>query len=425
MSQYTQLGIAYNNTALKYDDILTVGTGYDEPSITYNNDNSKYDSVVLSNSTGRVKYLVVISGFANTSTYGVGDPIAFIENASNLAWTQYINEVGEAFFTIPQTDSKLALLRNVIDLRPHMQIFRIDSQKNKTLVWGGWLGEMDETLDDAIFYGYSYISGLYDLLTDWDITYTNQSVKQIVQSVWQRAKVDLADSRMQWISTGTIDDAVTTTGGGTPIVLPLYKTSYKRILTVLREMADLSISDTSNRVIFEITPSGVFNFWADNSTNGGRTAINQVYFGVGSVIRSLRRIRRPVDRRNTLQVVGTSPKDITLRKTVTDATLKTSMGRSEEPIYLQYVRDATEMDRTSKQRAIRAKRVDTDLYTTFASDVVEPAGAINSRYKIGDTVILPITNGASNITDPKIIVGQQVVYYRNRENVRLLLGDIY
>lgn len=396
-----------------------MATTYNQSDVTYNSPVHLYGGRRAADFFRRAEYSVVIRNFTDAANgdFSPGNTIAFIDNPHHLAWTEYINEVGEAFFSLSQDDAKAALLndqQSLVNSRPHMQIYR-----NGVLVWGGWLGEIDETSTDVVFYGYSYLSGLHDLITDWNVSYSNQTIAAIIADLWGDAKAK-SDSRVAWMTTGTIESPVTTSDGTTPITMPLYKANYKRILTAMKELTAYSISDTTNHVVFEITPDGIFNLWKDRKQTISNVKSS---FGHGNV-RSFRRIRRPVHRRTRLISVGSSPTDVTLQDSVIDSSLENTMGRSEEPIYLSFVRDADELDRVTKIRGKRASRVDSELFISFYKDRVVPYRAVtNPDYRVGDLVRIELDHGTSNLSETKVVVGQQVVYYRKAENVRILLGD--
>lgn len=364
-----------------------------------------------------LNYSVVIRDFRDRALkdFSPGGNIAFVDNPTNLAWTEYMNEVGEAFFTISQDDPKAALLADeeLIALRPHMEIWR-DTQK----VWAGWIGEVDETETDIIFYAYSYISGMYDLVTPFNKKYTGQTIGFMITDVLNEGKNDNT-SRVHWITNGTIQNPVTTSDGATDIILPLYRAPYKRRLTVFRELTAYAISDTTNHVIFEITPDGIFNYWKNRKATVSNVKASFQY----GDIRSFRRIRRPVHRRSNLKAVGTSPTDVNLNQSSTNVALRADLGLSQEAVYFAFVRDADELKRITNLRLARAGRVDSDLYVSFHRNKVVPFRAPGSHYQIGDLLTVTIQKGASLVADTKVVVGQQVIYSRLSENVRLLLAD--
>lgn len=389
---------------------------YNDPSTTYDNLGIGYGGFTIAPATG---YSVVIRDFVDAANddFSPGDVIAFIDSPHYLAWSEYVNEVGEAFFTISQRDIKAAVLASLetkISYRPHMEVLR-----NGEKVWGGWLGEIDETTDDLIVYGYSYLSGFFDVITAWDDKWVGNRMRTIVRDLLDGAR-DKTDSRVHWIKTGTIEDPVTTSGGATAIVMPLYRAPYKRVLQAWKEMSAYAISDTTNHVIFEITPDGTFNFWKHRYAENANVGTSYPH----GHIRSYRRIRRPVSKRSKLYGVGTSPTDVNLQESVHSTSLLAAMGLSEEPLYFSFVRDPDELERVSKLRLSRAARTDTQLFISFYRDTIIPFRATGATYKLGDMIHPKLDNGATVISEtPKVVAGQQVVWSGKRENVRLLLGD--
>lgn len=367
------------------------------------------------------RYQVVIKDFADTTTFGPGTPITILSDATNIGWSEYLNEVGEAFFTVSQEDPQISLVNAALNAGKHVNIYR-----DGTLVWGGWLGESDESLQDVVFTAHSYLSGFYYNLMNWTREWTGTNAHTIITDALNYAK-GLTKSKVGWISNGTIESLYVTSGGGGTLALPYYKAPYKRVLSVFREITAYAISDTTNKVKFEVTPSGTFNLYR----NAGSSLVD-VRWTLGSgFVRSFRRIRLPVDTRNEIMAVGSSPTDVLLNTVINNGTAQTNNrnagGLKSEPIYLSWVRDATELDRVARIRANRATRVDTDFYASFYKDVVVPARATGADFSIGDTIDPSITRGATILapgaTDRKIIVGQQVIFSGGSEFVRLLLAD--
>lgn len=362
------------------------------------------------------KYQVVIKDFADTTTFGPGNNIVVLSDATHIGWSEYINEVSEAFFSLSQEDPTVSLLTSAVNLGKHVLIYR-----DGVLVWGGWLGEADETLNDVIFTAYSYVSGFYHYLMEWTREWVAIDAHTIIENTFDYAK-GLTKSRVGWLTKGTIEPLFISSGGGGTLAMPLYRAPYKRALSVFRELAAYSISDTTNRVKFEVTPAGVFNLFK-NST----TALTDVRWSYGNKIRSYQRTRLPVDRRNELMVVGSTPRDTDMRQTVTDTTNRDAAGLKQEPIYLSWVRDTAELDRVAKIRGNKASRIDTNFYVTFFKNTLIPARGTGADYVIGDTIDLSIHRGATSLTpgagDEKIIAGQQVIFSGGDEFIRVLLSD--
>jgi hypothetical protein len=222
-----------------------------------------------------------------------------------------------------------------------------------------------------------------------------------------------------WVSTGTIEAPHTTSGGATDIVLPKYSQFYKRLLYLMKEMAQLGMSDTTNRVMFEITPAGQFNFWA----NRGADKPEVVWRYGDDKVAKFRDYGMPVYRRNVVPASGSSPNNALLKTTVTDATDTAAYGRRSEPLYFDWVRDQTELLRVSNFRAMRAKRDRMDLTLRFYPDTVLPIGATGAGYALLDAPHVIVKRGVSNIDAYLIVVGMQVLFVGGHEYPRAMLQE--
>lgn len=346
------------------------------------------------------------------ANFGPGNLLAEFEKAKNVGWADYLLDVPEAFFTINQDDPKILKLRGYKD-NAHVRIYR-----NNDLVWGGFLGEWDANATDTIFYAYGYVAALYLLVSGWNTAYTNAQVNTIVSDAWTLAKTGYTSSLLGWVTTGTIETPVTTSGGGVAIVLPTYRMFYKRLLFLMREMAAFSIGDTTNTVMFEITPSGTFNFWK----NRGVDANVRFEYGDGRIA-GFSDSTTPILRRNDILAVGINPGDALLKQEVADAADILAKGRRMEPIFFSWVRDSTELDRVSKLRAAKAKRDVVDLSLRFFPNKVLPPGATGAPYKLSDRVTAKVNRGITNLDARYLVQGAQVFWVRNQERVRLMLNE--
>ena len=345
-----------------------------------------------------------------------------VSNPKNIGWSNYLNDVPEAFFTLLQDDpqvNNLALLAG----RAHVQIYRTDYASGlEWLVWAGILGtEYDSRNDDVIFYCHGYLHHLFYQHSAWGTVWTDEHIGTIVNSMWLRSKTVIPDSETAWITTGTIQAPATTSGGATAIILPTYQVFYKRILFILRDLADIGRSDTTNAVVFEITPAGVFNFW------GQRGVQRDVLLEYGSrTISDFQVLQQPVERRNTVFAVGSSPRDLLLRYEEFGSTA--TWGRREEAIMLNWVRDDTELQRIAKLRRARADRNFINLnLTLFPGSVIPPmdTAGTNASFGLSDRIRVRIKKGSVNIDKYMLVAGVQVLYINGLEHVRLLLEDTF
>lgn len=360
-------------------------------------------------------YRVQVRAFADTVTFGPGDLIAEFDNPMNVGWADYANDVPEAYFTVHQDSRLLPLLRGY-EGRCHVWIYRDDD-----LVHQGWWLEHDATPNDVVIYSYGYLAGTYWLHTDWNQEWTSQTVGQIVTDLWNRAQTTHTQSNVGFVADGTIEVPVTTSGGATPLTLPSYRAYYKRILFALKEMAAISMSDTTNAVLFEIPPaaSPVFNFWKNRGVDRP-----DLRFDWGdSKIAWFSDQKLPVWQRSELLAVGSAPNNVLLRKSVSDATTLDLIGRRQEAVYLSWVRDETELDRVMRLRLAKAMRTDIDLTLRFHPGAVIPLHAAGAGYNATDRAKVVIDRGITSVDDYLRVIGTQVVALRGAEHVRFLLQE--
>lgn len=355
--------------------------------------------------------------FAFDEDFGIGALVADFDRIHALGYADYLNNVPEAFFSLHQDDPKIQRLRGRHG-RVHVRI-----RREGQIVWTGWASlERDANPSDAIIYCYGYLAGTYWSHTAWKQEWENATIGNIVGDVWDRAR-SLTNSRLSFIGTGVVQTPPTTAGGSTPITLPIYETYYKRILFVLQEMAAISASDTGNSTSFEITHSETpsFNFWTDRSNDLNRTAWA---WGDGRV-QGFREYSMPLWHRNAILAVGQNPRAIVLQHSEIDTTDQTTggWGRMEESLFFPWVRDEDELKRVVKLRAAKAKREDMNLVLTFFPGAEVPPGLIQSRWELGDTAIVRIDRGLTEVNGRRQIVGYMTVATGNREQTRVILQE--
>ena len=349
--------------------------------------------------------------------------VAVVNNAKNIGWSNYLNDVPEAFFTLLQHDPMVDILQPYLG-KAHVLIYRQDHASGlEWLVWAGTLGtEIDSRSRDVVFYAHGYLHHLFYQHSAWGTVWTDQHIGTIVTSMWLRSKTVIPNSENAWVSTGTIHAPATTSGGATPIILPTYQVFYKRILFIMRDLADIGRSDTTNNVVFEITPAGVFNFWGDRGTD------RDVLLDYDSrAISDFQVVQQPVERRTTIFAVGSSPRDILMRKELYGVT-NTGWGRREEAIMLTWVRDQTELDRIARLRQAKANRDFLNLNLTLRPGLVIPpmdTAGTNASFGLSDRIRIRINKGTVNINKYMLVSGVQVLYMNGLENTRLILEDTF
>ena len=360
---------------------------------------------------------------ASSGGFGPSTLLAEFEKVKNVGWERHLNEVGTAFFTINQDDPKLSGLRSYKG-KAHVRITR-----DNEVVFGGIWGGLSANGEDAILYAYGYEALLYSLPTDWNTRWQDAQIDTIVTDLWTRAKTTLTWSPLGFVTTGTIQAPVTTSGGATAIVLPLYRTYNKRILFCIRELVALGTSDLTNTVYFELLPATsptsttvTFNFWKNKSTD--QTDVKWEY--PNGLVRDFNDDQEPILARNDIVSVGSSPNDILLRQEVDHAGGTygyETIGRRMEPLYFAWVRDEDELTRVSALRLARALRPEPDLRLNMNANSVKPPGVTGAGYTLGDRVRVKVKRGITDIDQYMFLSGVQVLFLRGQEHVQPWLMD--
>lgn len=369
------------------------------------------------------KVLLYSTNPASSGGFGPLALIADFDNVKNIGWEKHLNEVGSAFFTINQDDPKLS------GIRAHKGLAHVKIIRDNETVWSGIWGEHDAQGEDVVFYAYGYEGLLYSLITDWNQQWEDATVGTIISDLWTYAKTTLTYSPVGFVTTGTLQSPVTTSGGATAITLPSYKVYHKRILHSFKELMALSISDTTNTVYFEMAPSATpathtvtFNVWKNKSTDQADVLLEYP----NGKVRDFTDAQLPVLTRNDLAVVGSAPNDILLRGSQTQASGAQgyeAFGRRQEPLFFAWVRDETELDRVGKLRLARAVRAEPDIRLQLLADSLKPPGATGAGYALGDRIKVKLQRGITAVDQYMFVSGVQVISLRGREHISAYLMD--
>ena len=379
-------------------------------------------------------YRIVAKAATSYTTFDFApDAIEYVfTRATNIGYSEVVGNIPTMFFSLAQDDPAA----QAIGKRSTTNIFGYGTEhaipyhflvyRNNELVWGG-IGpmEIDETSKDLIVYCYGYLAAAYWTLTGWKDEWTSQPVGVIYVDAWDTAAAK-TNSMLDWITKGTLEVPVTTSDGSTAITLPYYQANYKRLLFLLREMAAYSASDTTNRVWFEVTPSGTFNFWKDKGTS----LPSPVFSYPNGNVMDFSRYRMPVDSRTKLYGVGTSPTAVALQDSQENTSLSGTRGLREDSIYMQWVRDSDELTRVTKVRLKKASQIDKQIVLTLAPNSIAPLHASGPTegsdplLQLMHDYTININRGSVIMNEQKMLVGQQVIFTGGREYVRPIFQDV-
>lgn len=360
--------------------------------------------------------------------YSTNELVAEINNPKNLGYGSYLNDIGEAFFTIAQREDK-AELRDHVG-KAHVFIIRNDGE-NEDVVWRGILSEHDATDVDSVYYAYGYEHYLFSLHSpkkkQWRSVQIAGDASRPMNFLWQHAK-DEPNSPVQWISDGTFQNPWTDDNQDTVIVLNQYKVSWKPILTCFKELTALALSDTNNIAYFEIDypadptdHSATFNFWRDNSGTDPKFTLRYP----GNVLDWNDRFV-PVMLRNKTFAIGSGPRGqlYYYNYGVGQGDYgRVAFGMHSQNLYLSWVRDRAELTRITKRRTNLARREVSDLWVRLYPDSGIPWRASASSHELGDFLTVKLDLGSTQIDRILLMRGEQVVFANGREYVQPMLED--
>ena len=371
-------------------------------------------------------YRVILYRADTAASFGVGTSLAEFDRIKNIGWARYLNDVGECFFSIYQDDPKLASLRGFVGTA-HVKVLRSTPSGSYEVVWRGLLSEHEANARDVIFYAYGYESAMYWLITDWNQTWKTVQIDTLVTTLWNSRIQGQTNSQLGFVTDGTIQAPVTTSGGSTEIVLPSYKAYYKRSLFELKELVAVATSDTTNTCYFELAYTNsvtdnvvTFNFWKNRSTD---RAIPLKY---GVNVKDFGDRFAPILTRNDVFGVGSGAHNLLFRfrkQTTAGTNGSVLFGLRQEPIYLTWVRDQTDLERVTRLRSAKALRFDMDLSLYMKPLSLPPVGTTAAGYNLGDRFPVVINRGITVIDKTMQLIGMQVLANRGAERVYPLLLD--
>lgn len=358
------------------------------------------------------------------STWGPTTVLAEFENPKNVGYASYLNDIGEAFWTVNQRDIK-------VDLRAYLGIGHVviirDVYGASDVVWRGIVCEIDANEEDVIFYAYGYEHLLYMYYTQWNKVWKNKQIAgaagRPVNDLWVQAQ-NRPDSLVKWITTGTLESPWTTNARDTYIVLNEYRVNFKKVLTCFRELVALAVSDTDNVVYMEIdyptSPldlSATFNFWRHRTADTTQYQITMPGNCLGFNDRYV-----PFLTKNKLLGVGQGPRGQVYRFNVGAWTggpyARDVYGQRMEPLFLTWVRDRKELKRITRRRLKKAQRGNVDFYARMFPGSIAPWRSTEATHKLGDRIYVNIDHGITTLAQWMWYMGEQVVFIGGREYVQ-------
>jgi len=194
------------------------------------------------------KFRVVI--YSNSATArGRGRVKAIIDDAVNIGCSEYLNDGGEFFMTLPYNHPQMAA---VSPLRTHYSVHRWNGSAYDE-IFNGLVTDMDATPDEVVFYGENYLNLLQTTIDNNLVTYSNQEIGSIFSAEFSNAISgdNTQQGRLGFMTVGTVN----TTGQSTTVI-----SAYTPRLDFLKGLADIVSSNTTSLPVFYISRTSPFTF---------------------------------------------------------------------------------------------------------------------------------------------------------------------
>ena len=183
---------------------------------------------------------------------GPGAVVGVIEDAKNVGASDYANEPGELFFTLPITHP---LASSISPLQQHYELYRYgaaatwDAQavqpEGYRLVASGLIDDYEVTKDEMVVYGTDYKGLLETTISSSNTSYTNTQIGTIIANQITAGRAE-ANSRYAWMS------ATVAVSGATQTTTVI--TSYQPRLHFIADLANILMSNTSVRSLLFYEP---------------------------------------------------------------------------------------------------------------------------------------------------------------------------
>lgn len=142
---------------------------------------------------------------------GRGNLLAVVDDAKNIGGSDYANDAGEFFMTLPYNHPAVS---EIDPLTSHYEVSRWDGSAYQP-IFAGLVEDFDATENEVVYYGSDYMGLLRGTITSATTSYTSTAISTIIISQLFTNPVGSAttetESRLGFMTQGTINSTATTT----------------------------------------------------------------------------------------------------------------------------------------------------------------------------------------------------------------------
>jgi len=371
------------------------------------------DTVKINNQT----FYRIILWETNTTDRGRGSIAAIIHDAKNIGVSSYLNEGGEAFFTLPYNHP---MISECVPLERHYRIDRFDEEAGFYITIGqGILEDYEATENETVFYGIDYMGVLYKTITTpsttQTFTYTSSTFATIYQNEMTQA-IGATNSRLGFIDYNL--GSAWSHQSSFPLVINSSTNTYSVYtggeprLSFISNLSNIVMSGTTNKVVFGNTlesDTELYNgFFCD--LNWSPAPNNNIVLEYGGNVKSFTyspNFRRLLTR--SLLVATNS--GATVSKIWSSVATGTAAPTSTYGLI-----DGVSAAEDIKSQAAADARAAYNLYQSSPDKIKMISIAVKDgsivpfkRYKLGDDIRVRISRGSVNLDANVTLRGQQYI----------------
>lgn len=346
---------------------------------------------------GHSRFRIILQAVDTAAGRGPGAVVAMIEDAKDIGASEQVNGPGEMFFTLAQTHPQVGEIQ---PLQTHYKIQRKDNNGDFVTKFAGLVDDYESTPDEVVFYGRDYLSLLDTSITAANASYSSRYVGQIVQGSLTNARNE-SNSRVNFISMGTIENTATTT---------VALTSYQSRLEFISQVADIAMADNTVRAVLQVAPRSSdtpsFNFTANQGSD--REGVRLEY---GGLVNDYLYSPGYSTLRTSVRAIGQKREGASLLFSTQTTTLApiTTYGSIAEPVLFIDIIDQSALDKKAARAARQFARVGKTLGLSITSGRLGPW----EGFDLADSVRVIIRNGIDNVNALYTVWGVEWIGRKN------------
>ena len=327
-----------------------------------------------------------------------GSQRAVIDDARDIGCSEYVNQGGEFFMTLPWNHP---LIDEIVPLERHYRVQRYNDRLAAYQdIFVGLIDDFDANDKEVIVYGSDYLSLLNGSITGSNTSYASATVGAIISAQLSSARAE-TDSRTAFVAVGSIDATTTT--------IPLALSSFQSRLEFIASVVDIHTANSSARAqVFLNSRTSVGAFQWDFNQNRGqdRTSIRLDY---GGLVQGFRYIPGFADVATHIYGIGVKREGATILYSTQSYLASATYGRIAQPRLYQDIVDQTALDKRSQRDARRAAVVGKRLSLALRSNQLAPYDG----YDLCDSLPVEISRGLTNINSLYTLWGLEWIGKRN------------